>query len=1071
MTDEQRARRRPTIRIRVLGHVITGLLCGVGVPAVAQSVPEGAYASLRWRSIGPFRGGRVLAVAGVPGDPTTFYFGAVDGGVWKTTNAGLTWTPRFDEEPIASIGALAIAPSDANVIYAGTGEAALRSNITFGAGVYRSTDGGTHWAHLGLDDTRQIAKIVIDPRSPEVVLVAALGHAYGPNLERGVFRSTDGGKTWERVLYRDAETGAIDLARDPADPDVVYAALWQARRPPWSQYPPDEGPGAGLYRSADGGKSWTEITGHGLPTGPLGRIGLAVAGGPQRTRVYALIGAREGSGLYRSDDGGATWRLAGADQRLTNRNWYFCRLTVDPANPDVVYVPNVALLKSTDGGATFTAIKGAPGGDDYHELWVDPRSPERMIVGSDQGATVSLDGGRTWSSWYNQPTAQFYHVVTDDQFPYRVYGAQQDAGTAATLSRSDYGEITFRDWQPIGAGESGSIAPDPLHPDIVYGGDTYGGVFRFDRVTGQSQDIAPWPLSFFGVPVPERKYRFTWTSPLVFDRRDPHLLYLGAQVLFGTRDGGLHWTTLSPDLTGAGRAARAAPAGRGPVTLADAVTRGYGVIYTIAPSPLQSGLIWVGTDDGLIQLTVDGGQHWRNVTPPGLEPWSKISLIEASPFDTGAAYAAVDRHRLDDLAPYAYRTRDYGKHWTRIDAGIAPHAYVHVVRADPVRRGLLYAGTELGVYVSFDDGDHWQSLQLNLPIASVRDIAVHGRDLVAATHGRSFWILDDVTPLEQLTDDVLQAPAFLFRPARALRLRRSENHDTPIPPEEPHGTNPPAGAIIDYTLKTASPGAITLEILDARGNVVRRFPTEPRAGAAPEPPQIASEWLPRPESLTRHPGHNRFVWDLRYPPPPVERRGYSIAAIPGEGTVEEPEGPLVLPGDYAVKLTVAGRSYVQPLQVELDPRVQVAPAALAAQLQLALEIWNQAAMQHALRGAARRLRDELKGLGEGQLEAETRTTLAALEQRVDSLVRASASGDLGSLETVVETADREPTAQAHAAFAALRARLAALERRWQEVATRDLPALNARLTRIGLAPLAPTPERPDTLPLPATARP
>jgi photosystem II stability/assembly factor-like uncharacterized protein len=679
---------------------------------------------------------------------------------------------------------------------------------------------------------------------------------------------------------------------------------------------------------------------------------------------------------------------------------------------------------------------------------------------------VSLDSGRTWSSWYNQPTGQFYHVITDDQFPYRVYGAQQDAGTAATLSRSDYGEITFRDWQPVGAGESGYIAPDPLHPEIVYGGDTYGGVFRFDRVTGQSQDIAPWPLSFFGVPVPERKYRFTWTSPLVFDRRDPHLLYLGAQVVFGTRDGGLHWTTLSPDLTGAVPAARPA---RGPVTLADAVTRGYGVIYTIAPSPLRSGLIWVGTDDGLIQLTVDGGQHWRNVTPPGLEPWSKISLIDAAPFDTGAAYAAVDRHRLDDLAPYAYRTRDYGKHWTRIDAGIAPHAYVHVVRADPVRRGLLYAGTELGVYVSFDDGDHWQPLQLNLPVVSVRDLVVHGGDLIAATHGRSFWILDDVTPLEQLTDDVLQAPAFLVRPARARRLRRSENHDTPLPPEEPHGTNPPAGAIIDYTLKTASLGPVTLEILDARGNVVRRFSTEATAGGAPEPPQFASEWLPRPESLTRHPGHNRFVWDLRYPPPPVARHEYSIAAIPGEGTVEEPEGPLVLPGDYAVKLTVAGRSYVQPLQVELDPRVHVAPAALAAQLRLALEIWNQAATQHALHGAAHRLRDALTGLGNRQLDADTRAAVSTVEQRVDSLFHASASGDLGSLETVVESADREPTAQARSAFAELRARVAAHERRWQALTTEDLPALNTRLARAGLAPLAPTREHTDTLPLPAGA--
>jgi len=492
----------------------------------AQSIPESAYRALRWRLIGPHRGGRVLAVAGIPGDPTTFYFGAVDGGVWRTTNAGVTWEPLFDREPIASVGALAVAPSDPKVIYVGTGEASIRSDITYGAGVYKSTDGGEHWQLMGLEDTRHIGKILIDARNPDVVLVAALGHAYGPSAARGVFRTTDGGRTWTKVLYKDPDTGAIDLAADPDDPQVVYAALWQARRPPWEQYQPDEGPGGGVYKSTDGGATWTRLSGHGLPTGPTGRIGLAVARTAQTTRVYALIGVQQGAGsgggLYRSEDGGATWQLAGGDPRITSRNWYFCRVSVDPQNPDVVYVPNVSLLKSADGGRTFTVLKGQPGGDDYHELWIDPRSSSRMIVGSDQGAVLSLDGGRTWSSWYNQPTAQFYHVVTDDAFPYRVYGAQQDAGTAGIASRSDYGLITFRDWTPVGAGESGYIAPDPANPDLVYGGDTYGGIHRFDRATGQSQDISPWPTASFGLPMPQRKYRFTWTSPLVFDRLNPH---------------------------------------------------------------------------------------------------------------------------------------------------------------------------------------------------------------------------------------------------------------------------------------------------------------------------------------------------------------------------------------------------------------------------------------------------------------------------------------------------------------------------------------------------------------------
>ena len=1051
------------IEARFRSVLLLGLVACALAPAVAraQTIPPRAYGALRWRLIGPHRGGRVLAVAGVPGDPATFYFGAVDGGVWRTRNAGVTWEPLFDTQPIASIGALALAPSDPNVIYVGTGEASIRSDITYGAGVYKSSDGGAHWRAVGLADTRHIGKVLVDPRNPDVVLVAALGHAYGPNSERGVFRSTDGGRTWTKVLYKDPDTGAIDLAADPADPQIVYAALYQARRTPWEQYAPNEGPGSGLYKSSDGGATWTPLTGHGLPAGPLGRIGLAVGGG-RDGRVYALIGAKTEPGLYRSDDRGATWRLAGSDPRLTSRNWYFCRVTVDPENSDVVYVPNVALLESSDGGRTFRVLKGQPGGDDYHELWVDPRSATRMIVGSDQGAVITLDGGRTWSSWFNQPTAQFYHVVTDDAFPYRVYGAQQDVGTAGVASRSDFGEITFRDWAPVGAGESGYIAPDPLDPDLVYGGDTYGGVHRFDRRTGQSQDISPWPVSSFGVPMPQRKYRFTWTSPLVFDRVDRHALYLGAQMVLRTRDGGLRWEAISPDLTGA--AGRPTATDTGLPAVADAAARGYGVVYTIAPSPRAAGLIWVGSDDGMMHRTTDGGGHWQNVTPQGLPPWSTVSLLEASPFDTAAAYAAVDRHRVDDFAPYIYRTRDGGAHWTRADSGIAPQAYVQAVRADPERPGLLYAGTETGVYVSCDDGDHWQSLQLNLPIASVRDLAVHGRDLIAATHGRSFWVLDDLTPLRQLGDSALRAPVHLFAPAPGVRLRRSVSNDTPLPPEEPHGANPLAGAVIDYLLQAVPGGPVTVEIRDARGAVVRRFSSEDHAAPPAEPPQIADEWLPRLDPPTRNVGLNRFVWDLRYPPPPAARYGYSIAAIAGQGTVAEPQGPLVLPGVYEVRLGVGGQTYTRSLRVELDPRVHVADSALEAQLRLGLDIWNAMAEQHALGQGLRGARDQLRALAGRSLARATRGSLAALERLTDSLARAAdgAGGELAGLETVVESADREPTQQARAVFTAQHERVAGVARRWGQVLTAELPALNTRLRRQG-APAVQAEERePET---------
>ena len=927
---------------------------------VAQAQPR-----MQWRLVGPFRGGRALAIEGIAGDPATFYFGGVAGGVWRSGNAGRTWEPLTDGQTFASIGALALAASNPRVIYVGSGEADLRSDITYGNGMWKSADGGHAWTHIGLDSTRQIARILVDPQDPNTVLVAALGHAYGPNTDRGVYRSSDGGQTWQRVLFRNDRTGAIDLAWDPKDPRTVYAALWEAHRPPWSQYPPIEGPGGGIFKSTDEGQTWTEL--HGLPTG--GRIGLTVG----RGAVYAIC---EGKGLYRSDDGGATWHQTSTDPRL-GRGWYFGQVFVDPSNPDVVYAPNVAILKSSDGGRTFTAIKGNPGGDDYHYMWIDPTNGQHMAFASDQGVGVSFDGGTTWSEWFNQPTAQFYHVVTDNRWPYWIYGAQQDAGSMAVVSRSDFGAITYRDWFQPGAGESGMIAVDPLDSNIVYGGNTYGGLLRFDHTTSQTQDIQPWPRDAFGVPIDKRQYRFTWTSPLVFDPIDKTTLYFGSQRLLKTVDGGLHWTFASP-----------------------ALTRGdSGVIYSVAPSPKREGIIWAGADDGKIQVTLDRGLHWRDVTPPGLAPWSKASIIDASALDSSTAYAAIDRHRLDDVAPYIYRTHDLGRHWSRTDQGIPYGAYVRAVRADPVRKGLLYAGTERGVFVSFDDGDHWQSLQLNLPMSPIHDLVVHDGDLIVATHGRSFWVLDDVEPLrESASSDV-----HLFAPARAVRVRRSENLDTPLPPETPHGDNPPAGAIIDYTLHSRPTGPVVLDILDAQGTVVRHFqsdrPGDDSTVASPKRPQsFTSDWLPRPVILPADTGLNRFVWDLRYPRPPVQSYEYSISAIPGAGTVADPEGPLVVPGTYRVRLTVGGVTQTQPLRIVLDPRVHVAPTVLATQLVVAKQIWNAMAVADSL-------------------------TRAVGDSAMASVHADEISGGLAKLMNMVESADRSPPAPVLDALADFKSQL------------------------------------------------
>ena len=1033
--------RNPRSR-RTIGAFVLGLF--LLSTTAAQPVPSNAYSGMRWRLVGPFRAGRAIAAEGIPGNPYVFYFGSVDGGMWKTENAGVTWKSISEGLTNSSVGAIAIAPSQPTTIYVGTGEADIRSDITYGGGVFKSIDAGLHWHFAGLAGTRHIGRVLVDPKNPDLVLVAALGHAYGPNEERGVFRTTDGGKSWSKVLYKSPDVGAVDLGSDPSNPSVVYATLWEARRTPWSQYQPNEGPGSGLYKSTDEGITWTELSGNGLPEKPLGRIGVAVGSGSHGDIVYALVGAQDkGSGLYRSDDGGRNWRLTSKDPNIIARMWYFAGITVDPQNPDVVYIPNRSLMRSTDGGKTFPVIKGSPGGDDYHYLWVDPQNDRRMIVASDQGTSVSVDGGATWSSWYNQPTGQFYHVAVDDQFPYNIYGAQQDNGTASITSRSDYGQISFRDWHPIGAEESGYIAPDPLNPNIVYGGGPYGDVTRYDHTTGQTQIISPSVLASFGTPAPLRKYRFTWTSPIVFDKKDPHILYLGSQVLLETRDGGLSWKEISPDLTGtdANLTDRS-----GPPTIADASAKGWGVIYTIAPSPVQAGLIWAGTDDGLIQVTLDAGKQWSNVTPQGLPRWSKVSTIDASPFEAGAAYAAIDRHRLDDFTPWIYVTHDFGKHWRRADGGIDSLAYVQVVRADQKRKGLLYAGTETGVYVSFDDGGNWQSLQLNLPIASVRDLAVHDDDLIAATHGRAFWVLDDLSPLQQLNAESLSSDVSLFKPERTVRIRRSENRDTPLPPEEPLGTNPPAGAIIDYELKTAPSHPISLEILDEQGNLVRSYssddPPEPVSG----PQYFMNDWLPKNHPLSSNVGHNRFVWDLRYAAPPGRGRDYNMAAIVGQGTEKEPQGPLVLPGTYRVRLTVNGKSYTQSLSVIIDPRVHTSSSVLKDQLSLAVQIWNTMADRVAWSESVDSVRHQLDALrrnpGTG---ARAQSLLASLEKTVGGVRESLGDGGLAGLESTVTGADREPTRQMREAYESLATKINAAEARWNAVVSSDLPELNKEL--------------------------
>ncbi len=905
---------------------------------LSAPVSPDLFSGLRWRTIGPFRGGRVAAATGVPGRINEFYFGAVNGGVWKTIDGGRVWLPVFDGQSTASIGAISVAPSSPDTVYVGSGESTLRDSVGYGNGVYKSTDAGKTWTHLGLDETHHIGKIAIDPRNPNNVFVAAIGKLYAANPERGVFRSRDGGRSWQKVLGDD-NVGAVEVVFDPSNSQVLYAGLWNTRRPPWFTYAPTNGPGGGIFKSTDGGATWTRLT-NGLPKEGIGRTGIAVAS-TNPNRVYAIIdclvpeappqtepplgtpvptpspaGARPSSpppgqgGFFRSDDAGATWTRLSNDPALWGRGWYFEKLTVDPSDPDTVYVPNVAVNRTMDGGKTWVVLRGSPGGDDYHQPWVSPNDPNTMIVASDQGAIITRNARTrdprdvTWTSWLNQPTAQIYHLSVDYRFPYWVTGAQQDSGAIAVRSRGKFAEISMHDWEPISpGGESGYTAGDPLNPGVVYGGDGQ----RWNLDTNVPDESTSQPST----PEPARS---DWTQPLVFSKANKRDLYYANQFVFRTSDGAKTWSKISPDLTRSEIVI--------PPTLdepaANATDRNgkRGVVYTIAPSPLSAPMIWVGTDDGLIHMTSNGGGNWQNVTPSAIAPWSRITMLEASHFDVNTAYASVDRHQLQDFDPYIYRTRDMGRTWQRITRGLPAGVYVHVVKEDPQRRGFLVAGTERGIHVSFDDGDNWQPLQLNVPVTSMRDFEFYGNDLILATHGRGFWIIDDISPLRQLSDAVTRDDAFLFRPADAINYIEGTDNGTPLQKDEPQAENPPNGAAIDYYLKRSATTPVTIEILDDAGKVIRTFSSVANpapAGGQRQPsnglPRVSPLWQGSPEPLSTAAGMHRVVWN------PLRER-------PRGAPPADEGGPLDrrYVGTFTARLTANGKTYTQQFAVKPDPR-------------------------------------------------------------------------------------------------------------------------------------------------------
>jgi len=970
-----------------------------------------------------------------------FYIGASNGGVWKTTDYGRVWTPIFDDQPTQSIGAIAVAPSDPNVIYVGSGEGLQRPDLSTGDGLYKSTDAGKTWTHLGLRDAQQIPVIVVDPRDPKRLFVAVLGHPYGPNEERGIFRSTDGGASFQKVLFKSENVGAMDVALDPKNPQTVYAVLWEARYGPWENAY-FTGPGTGLFKSTDGGSTWKQLT-NGLP-GPadgLGRIGIEVSAS-NPSRLFAVIASKKRPGVYRSDDAGASWELLNGDERLWGRDGDFQEIRVDPRNADIVYVANVVTWKSIDGGRTFSSFRGAPGGDDYHRVWIHPDDSRIILIGSDQGAIITVNGGETWSSWYNQPTAQMYHVSTDNAFPYRVCSGQQESGSACVESRSDYGAITMRNWEPSATEEYGYAVPDPLDPEVVFG----GRISRYDRRTRQIKDVSPRVVS-------DPSYRVIRTQPIVFSPVDPHILYFASNTLWKTTTGGESWTQISPDLS---RPQWVVPPNAGVYAKTQAKVTQRGVIYAVAPSPLDVDRIWAGTDDGQLHLTTDGGKSWKNVTPPTLRAWAKVSIIDASHFDAQEAWAAINTFRLDELRPHILRTRDSGATWVDVTSGIPEGATVNVVREDPKTRGLLFAGTERSVYVSFDDGDHWQMLRQNLPATSVRDLVIKDDDLVVGTHGRGFWILDDIEPLRQIANGAARGgnDPFLFRPARAIRFRWSKYPDTPMPPDEPAGQNPPDGAVIDYWLPAPAAGPVVLEIVDGQGNVVRRFSSDEKTEQPKDEGNVPWYWIRPQTSLPAGAGMHRFVWDLHSPPVPGAKRSYPISAIPHD-TAPNPTSPWVLPGDYVVRLTANGRRLSQPLTVTMDPRVKTTSGAWQQQWAESKQLYDGILEATAALGKLQARRAELDaqrvktGKGSPASSGAWDADAAKLEGKSAAAVeeedapKGAAPDNLPSIiESMkglldgIQSIDAAPTSQQTAAVASRMIVLNDLMKRWRSLESR-----------------------------------
>ncbi len=1004
--------------------------------------------------IGPFRGGRTRAAAGVPSQPNVFYVAQVNGGVWKTDDYGRTWNPIFDHESTQSIGAIAVAPSNPNIVYVSSGEGLHRPDLSVGNGIYKSTDAGKTWTHLGgLVDGQQIPALAVDPRDPNKVFAAVLGHPYGPSEERGIYRSTDGGKTWQRVISKDENTGGSDVVVDPANPDVVYASMWEAREGPWEDNNEVNGTGGGLFKSTDGGSTWHPLT-NGLPK-DLSQIYVAIAPSDPR-RLYATLAAASGKlNVYRSDDAGDSWAKITDDPRPAGRigGGDLPIPKVDPKNPDLLYVVSTVTMRSSDGGKTWSGFRGAPGGDDYQNLWINPNNGNIILIVSDQGAIITVNGGASWSSWYNQPTAQLYHAIADNSFPYKVCAGQQESGSVCISSRGNDGAITFRDWHPVGVIEYGYAAPDPLDPDVIYGGGRTE-VSKFHWSTGQVQNVTP-------IPVRDPKYRANRTEPLMFSPVDPHILYYAANVLFKTTDGGNNWQTISPDLT---RANPGVPASVGTLVPKGAEKQ-RGVIYALAPSFKDVTTLWAGTDDGLLWITRDGGKNWTDITPKEVTAWSKVTQISASHFDEQTAYASVSRFRINDTHPYIYRTHDGGKSWKLITAGLPEFGPVDTVREDPVRKGLLFAGTENSVWVSFDDGDHWRSLQLNLPHTSMRDLWIHEGDLIVATHGRSFWILDDIAPLREAAAAMANS-VHLFAPAPAYRVQRDTYTDTPLPPDEPVGANPPDGAIVDYYLPAAAT-TVTVEMLDAQGHLVRRFSSTDKPEITEEELQkqlIPLYWVRAPRQLATTAGMHRWVWDLHYPAPAATRHDYPIAAVPHD-TPRLPLGPTVVPGTYTVRLTVDGKTSTAPLTIKMDPRVKATPADLQKKLQAETKLASimTESAQVLLQGGS--IRAQLEKLS-AQASAPTKDAIAAFEKKLNALLGAPGgffappssevtlarlNGQAGTLYQQVWQVDAAPTTSQMQALAATEHDSTDVLKRWSEFKNADVPALN-RLLRESKVP-------------------